>query len=217
MANQTSSTVIDLEFRPISYFWPLELETHLLATIKGAERKAALQKMFAAGRSGDIPDFLAKSALSEDERQALGRMHPALMGGEYLPDLQHAEIEIARIVIASTTWDVTSVFARREGDSIHYRVVDEYNGDTLSGENTRTSEQPLTLRELEAFLNGAWSIFDVLDMNFGGSGGDVNAMLAFVSRVESQFYPTIGMLYHERIVEWAHSQQDDGELDNADA
>ena len=33
---------IDLSFRPRSYFWPLGLETHLLARIKGAERKAAL-------------------------------------------------------------------------------------------------------------------------------------------------------------------------------
>ena len=33
---------IDLTFRPESYFWPLGLETHLLARIKGAERKAAV-------------------------------------------------------------------------------------------------------------------------------------------------------------------------------
>jgi len=30
---------VDLTFRPASYFWPLGLETHLLATIKGAERR----------------------------------------------------------------------------------------------------------------------------------------------------------------------------------
>jgi hypothetical protein len=217
MPDRMLSTAIDLDFRPASYFWPLGLETHLLATVKGAERKAALQQLIATGQAGDIPDFLAKSALSDEERQALGRIHPAFMGGEYLPDLHDDEIEIARIVIASTTWDVTSVFARRDGGLIHYRVVDEYNGSTLSDESTRTSEQPLTLRELEAFLNGAWSIYDVLDMNFGDGGGDVGAMLAFVSRVESQFYPMIGQLYNERIADWAQSLQDSEESDDVDA
>ena len=109
------------------------------------------------------------------------------------------------------------MLARRDGASIHYRVVDEYNGETLSGDNTRTSEQPLTLGELVAFLNGAWSIFDELEINFGDSGDDVDAMLAFVSRVESQFYPMFGARYYEQIVEWAKSRHDNSELDEADA
>jgi hypothetical protein len=41
--NPNERTDIDLRFRPKSYFWPLGLETHLLARIKGAERKAALK------------------------------------------------------------------------------------------------------------------------------------------------------------------------------
>src|SRR5690242_20725991 len=98
---------IDLGFRPRSYFWPTGLETHLLSRIKGAERKAALKQLLDSARPKDIPDFLAKSALSDSERQALGRIHPAFMGGEYLPDLTAAETMIARITIASTTQDVT--------------------------------------------------------------------------------------------------------------
>jgi Phage integrase family len=78
---------IDLSFRPRSYFWPLGLETHLLARVKGAERKAALTRLIDARRLDEIPDFLAQSALSEAERKAIGRIHPAFMGGEYLPDL----------------------------------------------------------------------------------------------------------------------------------
>jgi hypothetical protein len=70
------------------------------------------------------------------------------MGGEYLPDLLPNEVVIARITIASTTQDVTSVYARRGKKRIRYRVVDEYDGDTLSGKNTRTSTLPLTPREL---------------------------------------------------------------------
>jgi hypothetical protein len=71
------------------------------------------------------------------------------MGGEYLTNQDEGEVEIARIEIASTTADVTSVYARRDGTKIHYRVVDEYRGETLSGATERESIEPLTLGELE--------------------------------------------------------------------
>lgn len=112
---------INLQFRPRSYFWPLGLEKHLLVRIKGAERKAALKKFIDANLLDALPDFLAQSALSDDERQALGRIHPAFMGGEYLPDLLRKEVAIMRITIASTTQDVTSVYARRGKNRIYYR------------------------------------------------------------------------------------------------
>ena len=118
---------IDLEFRPQSYFWPLGLEKHLLSRIKGAQRKEALKALLDSGRLDDIPDFLAKSALSEEERRAIGRIHPMFMGGEYLPDMDEQEVEIARISIHSTTSDVTSVYARRTPQGIAYRVVDEWS------------------------------------------------------------------------------------------
>lgn len=64
---------------------------------------------------------------------------------------------IVRITIASVTQDVTCVYARRSKRRIHYRVVDEYENETLSGKTTRTSTHPLTLGELETFFNNAWS------------------------------------------------------------
>ena len=198
---------IDLGFRPNSYFWPLGLETHLLARIKGAERKAALKILIDSGRLDEVPDFLARSALSEADRKALGRIHPAFMGGEYLPHLTRAEVMIARITIASTTQDVTCVYARRGKGRIHYRVVDEYAGESLSGRNTRTSTLPLTLGQLETFFNGAWSIFDVLGFNFGKDGYDLDRMLRFIVSVDSEFYPQLGRLYHKRISNWAAGQR----------
>jgi hypothetical protein len=125
------------------------------------------------------------------------------MGGEYLPDLSRNEVAIASITIASTTQDVTSVYARRGKRCIHYRVVDEYEGETLSGRNRRTSARPLTLGQAEEFFNGAWSIFDVLDMNFGDSGYRFDQILRFVVSIESQFYPQLGELYERRIKAWA--------------
>ncbi len=198
---------IDLNFRPNSYFWPLGLETHLLARVKGAERKAALKILLDSGRLDEVPDFLARSALSEADRKALGRIHPAFMGGEYLPDLTRAEVMVARITIASTTQDVTSMYARRGKNRIHYRVVDEYAGESLSERNTRTPAMPLTLGQLETFFNGAWSIFDVLDFNFGEDGYDLDQMLRFIVSVDSEFYPQLGRLYRKRIANWAAGQR----------
>lgn len=194
---------VDLSYRPRSYFWPLGLESHLLTRIKGAERQAALRPLIEAGRLDEIPEFLARSSLSEYERQAIGQLYPAYMGGEYLPDLAQNEVEIARITIASTTQDVTSVFARRGKRRIYYQVVDEYGGETLSGRSKRTSVRPLTLGELETFFTGAWSILDVLDMNFDDPGTDLGTLLGFVVGIDSQFYPQLGRLYRRRIRSWA--------------
>jgi hypothetical protein len=198
---------INLSFRPSGYFWPLGAQTHLLATIKGAVRKAAARRLIADGRMHELPDFLLRSALTDDERLALGRLHPDFMGGEYLPNLHRQEVEIARIVIASTTQDVTSVYARRGKRRIYYRVVDEYGGDTLCGPARRTSTKPLTLGQLEEFFNATWSIYDVLDMNFGERGYDLDVMDRFVVSVESQFYPDLGRLYRQRIREWGRRMQ----------
>ena len=193
---ETSNAVgIDLHFRPASYFWPHGLEKHLLARVKGAARKSALKALIDAGRIDDVPEFLAKSSLSEAERKAIGRIHPALMGGEYLPDLDETELVIASIGIESTTGDVTSVYARRGEGCIHYRVVDEYGGDTLTGVTERTSEKPLSLGELYEFFTQAWPFMSVLEMNYGGN---LDAMLGFFSGY-SEFYGEFDALLRERV------------------
>jgi hypothetical protein len=205
---ETAIPGIDLSFRPASYFWPMGLETHLLSRIKGAERRAAAEGLIKAGRVDEIFDFIAKSALDDDERRAFGGIHPRFMGGEYLPDLAENEVEIARITIQSTLQDVTSVFARRGKRRIHYRVVDEYEGETLCGKAERTSTRPLTLGELEKFFNGVWSIFEILEMNFADDGYDPDGIRSFAS-VTSQFYPQIGELYRQRIEAWTAERHEE--------
>ena len=69
-----------------------------------------------------------------------------------------------------------------------------------------TLPEPLTLRQLEAFFNGAWSVFEVLEQNFGEDGFDFNQMLDFV-QIDSEFYPELGDLYRERITTWAAQQR----------
>jgi hypothetical protein len=200
---------IDLDFRPRSYFWPIDAETHLLSRIKGAGRRAALRRLVDQGQLGRAPALLADSALSPADRHSLGAIHPAWMGGEYLPDLAPEEVMIARIVIASTTQDVTCVYARRGHQQIHYRVVDEYGGDTLTGPSEYTSDRPLPLGHLESFFNEAWPLFEVLESNFGNDVYDVEQMLDFVVSVDSEFYPDIDRLYRARIRAWAAEQTSD--------
>jgi hypothetical protein len=187
---------IDLSSHPDTYFWPSGLEKQLLAKVKGAARRAALQRLIDEGRLVEIPDFLATAGLSDDERTEISRVHPHFMGGEYLLDQDEGEIEIARIEIDSTTGDVTSVYAHQDGSTIRYRVIDEYGGETLQETTERTSTQPLTLGELEEFLLGAWPFLEVLAMNFED---DTEQMLGFF-RGASQFYPELDQLLRERVI-----------------
>ena len=192
---------IDLNFRPKGYFWPLDIRTHVISSIKGAERKAYVKAMVEKGREGEIPGDVIQPALQPELRQATGTIHPWFMGGEYLPGRQDNEVEIARITIASTTRDVTCVYACRAKDKIHCKVVDEYEGDTLTGESTCKSKTPLTLGELTDFFLGAWNLIEVLDGNFGGDGYPRDRMHRFYE-ASSKFYPQFAKLVHRRVENW---------------
>ena len=163
----TDNCPIDLTVRPQSYLITENLAAQLLVRIKGTERKKTVKKYMDEGRLDELPAYLAASSLSETEREMIGRIHPAFMGGEYLPDMEDSEIEICRIVLESTTSDVICVYARVGQKRIHYRIVDEYGGDTLNKPTTRTSVRPLTLGALTKFIDGSWSLLDNLSMNFG--------------------------------------------------
>ncbi len=80
---------------------------------------------------------------------------------------------------------MTVLYARPVGKRIHYRVVDEYEGETLSGRNERTSLRPLTMGQMIDFFLRAWDLMECLEFNFEG---DVDAKLGFFNG-ESEFYP----------------------------
>jgi hypothetical protein len=126
------SNKLDLDYRPQSYFWADEIGVLLTSQIKGAQRKALYERFVRDGSEEDIDELLSKPKLSDQERDFIGKIHPSLMGGEYLPESLAGEVEIARITINSTTQDVTSVFASPRENEIYYRVVDEYDGETLT-------------------------------------------------------------------------------------
>lgn len=190
------SDEVDLDYRPDTYFRPQKLERYLLSKVKGAVLRRELEALFDAGRHAEVRTLLTAEGISSADRKALESFHPMFMGGNYLPDTEDGEVEIARISIKSTTYDVTCVYARPDGGSIHSRVVDEYGGDTLQGTTEARTDKPMTLGEFADFFLSAWPLIDVLEMNFEG---DLDASLDFFT-AESEFYPDFDRLCRQRVI-----------------
>jgi hypothetical protein len=202
---------IDVDYRPNSYFWASEKGIGLLSDIKGAERRRIYAKALEEGEEGLIPVELSQEVLSEVDRASLGRIHPAFMGGEYLPTRSRQEVEIARITIASTTQDVTCVYARQVGNRIHYRVVDEYGGSTLDGSGIRPSTKPLKLKELVDFFLKSWNLIACLDCNYEDEGHPRGRIHRFIVDASSSFYSEFDDLVRARVDEWLDSIKQDEE------
>ena len=203
MGTQINRTAgIDLQYRPSSYFWAKENGIHLLSDIKGAQRRKIYANALRQGNTELIDSIISEHELSNSERSSLGAIHPSFMGGEYLPSTLKQEVEIARIAIASTTGDVVCIYARFSGGRIHYRVVDEYEGDTLDGNPTRTSIKPLTLKELVDFFMRTWNLIACLDVNFEDHGHPREEVKGFITDASSSFYAEFGQLIDARVDEW---------------
>jgi hypothetical protein len=126
--------VIDLGYRK---------RTHVIAAIKGERRRSAIRDAVDADSVTPL-DVYASPTLPDEDRLALGRLHPSFMGK----------------------------------DRIRYRVVDEYNGDTLSEKRARSSKRPLSLGELIDFFLAAWPSTDAGDQTPGGAGKASGATVA---------------------------------------
>jgi hypothetical protein len=137
--------------------------THVIAAIKGEQRRNAIRNAFDADRVSPLD---------------------ALYATPTLPDRRDTDVEIVRIDINSTTSDVTNVYARPGKDRIYYRVVDEYRGDTLTEKRTRSSKRPLSLGELITFFLAAWPLREVLEGNELDRDGAQN-----FTRPSSEVYP----------------------------
>jgi hypothetical protein len=205
---------IDLKYRPSSYFWAREHGIPLVSDIKGAERRRYYQRALDSGELDEDGALQLLHALTEDQRRAQGSIHPAFMGGEYLPDHLPGEVEIARITIASTTQDVTCVYARQVGKRIHYRVVDEYEGMTLEGPSERKSALPLTLQQLTDFFPNCWRLTDTLEANYQEHGYPRDEVHGFIVDASSSFYAEFGTLVHARVEEWLDKVEPEAEDEN---
>lgn len=201
---------LDLEYQPDTYFRPQKLERYLLSKIKGAVLRENLQALFEAGRHAEVRTLLASEGISAADREALESFHPMFMGGNYLPDTEEGEVEIARISIKSTTYDVTCVYARPDNGAIHYRVVDEYGGDTLQGTGQARTDKPMTLSELADFFLEAWPLIKVLEMNFKGNLG---ASLDFFD-AKSEFYADFNRLCRKRVIDYFPKPEEEDDTKN---
>lgn len=143
----------DMHFRPINYWGPQELHTHFGSRVKGELRKKAGLDLLEQGENDQ--EVLSES-LTDEHRKLAGAFHPALMGGEHLPDLKRNEVEIARIIAQSTTLDVISIRARKGPSRIFYRIVDEYDEEYQEYNLTKKSSiKPLTFAELIHLIDNA--------------------------------------------------------------
>jgi hypothetical protein len=188
---------IDTNFRPKTYFRPQKLDVYLISQVKSAVVRDRLERLLAGGRHDELQHILGKEGVPKPALKALESTHPMLMGGNYLPDTEDAEVEIARIELASTTFDVTALFAKFANGQIYLRVVDEYEGATLTGPSEMKSERPLTLGEMVYFFLSAWSLIEVLEMNFER---DVDRALGFFV-AKSDFYPDFDRLCRQFVIE----------------
>ena len=211
-------TDIDLDYMPDDYFTARDLGAALPSDIKGQARRELARQAAAEGR--EVPEALLASELSEHDRRRWGAVHPALMGGEYLPALQDDEVEIARISLASVTCDQISVRARRTPSGVAYSIVDEYQGDIEYRVDPAESERPLRMRELVALLDWAnddgGAVLSHIILSVANDPGNVEELRSFV-RVESDFYPQLGAYYDARLERWfaeyaaENADEDDGE------
>jgi hypothetical protein len=201
-AAKQEKTMSANSYRPESYFWANKLGIGLISDIKGAERRKLITQLVETNDTGYLPPELSAHALPQSQREAHSRIHPDMMGGEYLPDRKRGEVEIARITIASTTQDVIAVYARQIGRRIHYRVVDEYGGDTQSANRKRTSVKPLTLEQLVNFFLGAWNLIICLDCNFGQDPELREEIHNFIVDASSDFYADFEFVIRERVDAW---------------
>jgi hypothetical protein len=194
----------ELDFRPASYWDTPDALAAILQNVQGQTRRDMIRD-FLTGLTPDelseIDPALLESELDDGSRGRLGAIHPMFMGGEYLPAFKRGQVEIARIVLASTTQDVFSIRVRRRPSGVYaYSFHDEYQSTWHI--RPRTSKQPLTMGRLIQLIDTATcdempvGQGDLIIDLYQGAGGLPHGV-GFV-RVESEVYPELGAWYRMR-------------------
>jgi len=208
----------DLSFRPMSYSDLGDPVALALNGIMGQMRREMVRDMLTAEGEqrehydavlGPIQEDILEERADESFILNLSSAWgPSWMGGEYLPRPKSGEVEIARLVLRSTTMDVFSLRARWSGGRYHYRLLDEYQSTFRLCR--KTSRRTLTLGQLIELLETVGSD----DLDLGGNGivrpwwnqqweydDDPEECVAFAT-VESDQYPGLADWYGERAEEW---------------
>lgn len=175
----------DLGFRPRTYFAPTNLLKHQISQIKDELVRRHLLDLYQLENFDEIDEVLKSHQENGDH---YGAIHPAFMGGQYLPDMEENELEIARLMIRSVTYDITALYARFEKGRVHYRMADEYEGETLVEPTRLVADKPLSLGEMRGFFLSSYSLIECLEWNnFFWENSRTEALDFF--EASSDFYP----------------------------
>lgn len=193
------SKEFDLGFRPKSYWGPQSLASYFGSHITGELRRQATKSEVALGSDFGVP---TEPTLDSTARSIQGSIHPWLMGGEYLPPLHPDEVEIVRVTLRSVTMDVFSIRARRSGERIYFRLVDEYMEQEPRERfavKPRWAKSPLSMRQMISIIDENGLIDDYRDLNFDGF--NANEIFDFAT-ASSEFYPEIAAFFDHRNEKW---------------
>src|SRR5262249_36592330 len=130
------------------------------------------------------------------------------------------------VTLASVTGDIISIRARRQGARIHFRIVNEYDDETVYYCEPQNSARPLTMGELVDLidnargegmypddgtgLTAAWRDFHVAN----GSSPPED-MVDFV-RVSSEFYPDLHHYSQAEAAAWLQERLAAFEVEDGD-
>ena len=207
--------LLDRDRRPLSYWHESDPRTLKLDRVKGTIRGQLLRQSADREDLDSTDDKHVNEGLPESELIAWGKLGPAFMGGEYLPDLDNLEVEIARISMASTTGDVISIRARPSGNSIHYRVRDEYESEYTC--TPKVSDLPLSFGEMISLIDATGLIIPVLGRIYWDSNDRSTENLEDFISVSSNFYSGLGNYYSNVVSEWLENKNRENELEKIEA
>ncbi len=211
---------INYSFAPETYWSDGDPLAAILRNVTGENRRQMIRDYWDAGQLDQIEEALLPDELPEAKRNELGRIHPSFMGGEYLPDYQYGEVEIARICLRSTTSDVISLRARPNEAGIAYRIIDEYDGKFHLP--ITQSKLPLTLAELvQQFEDGELTELDCCGglalgyNNMNAEGCDFEDLRHF-TRIVSDIYRQLETHFEHVFEEWVQESCAERDADNAE-
>ncbi|MDP6154034.1 MAG: ankyrin repeat domain-containing protein [Phycisphaeraceae bacterium] len=199
----------NLDFRPETYW---DCPETLVANIKGDIRKRFVVRTLQNGEAESVPAQAFADSVTQDDKESLAESGRAFIGGEELPDYGNGEVEIARVCINPSIHRVISIRASRDGGVIHYDIVDEL--DSQFKLKPRTSEQPLSLRELVQLIdtarcsglgNRAGLVTAAIDLALDQSRTDLESVAGLLD-VTSDFYSDLNAWYRLAIDKYAARQ-----------
>ena len=205
---------IKYSFRPKSYWGEDNVLQALLRDVKGAERRKMIKYFYKEGNFQELEETFTKPSLSEDERKRLGAIHPMFMGGEYLPDCNSGETEIARVTLRSTMQDVISIRAKDEDGELHYSVSDEYDDHKFRLWRD-TSLEPFSLKDMIEFLDKSSQGLGYpggLSLSYNNSNADSGLdreSLEDFTTISSEIYPQLEKHYDRVFAAWVAEEQEE--------